>query len=106
MQTLRLAFAPLVFCWPRLIQQSPYEGKPKMNTQAIDLSNAIPIYQFQSGDGFRRDDKYFKHVRTTKDHQILRRADTGIEERYSHELIHAWLPQPTTEVDANQLPSE
>jgi len=60
-----------------------------MNTHVVDISNATPIYRYDTGDGFRLGDKYLKYVKTTKSHLVLRRADTGIEESFPHELVHA-----------------
>ncbi len=60
-----------------------------MTAHSITIENATPIFGFEPSDGGRIGDKYYKWLKTTQDHQVFRRADTGIEERFTHETFAA-----------------
>ncbi|MGI0526563.1 Mu transposase C-terminal domain-containing protein [Rhizobium giardinii] len=62
-----------------------------MTAHAISIENVTPIFRFEPSDGGRLGDKYYKWVRTTQNHQVFRRADTGIEESFTHETLAALL---------------
>ncbi|URK89280.1 hypothetical protein LP421_30805 (plasmid) [Rhizobium sp. RCAM05350] len=60
-----------------------------MTAHSINTENVTPIYRFNPFDGGRLEDRYYKWIKTTEKHQVFRRADTGIEESFTHETFAA-----------------